>query len=47
MNTDDNETLAYQALGPDQILDAVEGLGYLCDGHLMAMNSYENRVYHG
>lgn len=45
MNKDNNETLAYQALGPDQILDSVENLGYRCDGHLMAMNSYENRVY--
>lgn len=45
MKTDNNETLAYRALGPDQILDAIESRGYRCDGHLMAMNSYENRVY--
>ena len=45
MNTNNSETLAYQSLGPEKILDAVEGLGYLCDGRLMAMNSYENRVY--
>jgi len=32
-------------LGPDQILDAVESVGYDCDGHLLALNSYENRVY--
>jgi Ser/Thr protein kinase RdoA (MazF antagonist) len=29
-----------------EILNAVEGIGYQCDGRLMAMNSYENRVYH-
>ena len=40
---DPNE--AYNALGPDAVLDAVEGLGYVCDGRLLALNSYENRVY--
>ena len=35
----------FASLGPDQVLDAVEGLGYRCDGHLLALNSYENRVY--
>jgi Ser/Thr protein kinase RdoA (MazF antagonist) len=32
-------------LGPDRILDAVESLGHRCDGRLLALNSYENRVY--
>jgi len=36
---------AYNALGPDAVLDAVEGLGFFCDGRLLALNSYENRVY--
>ena len=45
MNLENRETLAYQALGPDQILDAVESQGYRCDGRLMILNSYENRVY--
>ena len=36
---------AYRALGPDQVLDALEALGWRCDGRLMALNSYENRVY--
>ena len=45
MDKDNNETLAYQSLGPEQILDAVESLGNSCDGRLMALNSYENRVY--
>ena len=41
----DNETLVYRNLGPDAILDAVESAGYRCDGHVSALNSYENRVY--
>ncbi len=44
MDTPD-ETSAFATLGPDNILDAVESLGYRCDGHLLALNSYENRVY--
>lgn len=32
-------------LTPDTVLDAVESLGYLSDGRIMALNSYENRVY--
>jgi Ser/Thr protein kinase RdoA (MazF antagonist) len=35
----------YSSLGPDQVLRAVESTGLLCDGHLLALNSYENRVY--
>jgi Ser/Thr protein kinase RdoA (MazF antagonist) len=35
----------YAELSPDRILDAVESLDYCVDGHLLAMNSYENRVY--
>lgn len=44
MNGSD-ETTAFRQLRPDNILDAVESLGYRCDGHLLALNSYENRVY--
>lgn len=32
-------------LGPDRILDAVESIGLVTDGRLLALNSYENRVY--
>ena len=39
------QPLAYQTLDPDRILDAVESTGLRCDGHLHALNSYENRVY--
>ncbi|MBI5449742.1 MAG: serine/threonine protein kinase [Gammaproteobacteria bacterium] len=35
----------YARLDPDRILNAVEQCGYLCDGRLLALNSYENRVY--
>lgn len=35
----------YAGLGPECILDAVESVGYRCDGRLLALNSYENRVY--
>ncbi len=35
----------YEGLGPDQVLDAVESLGISADGRLLALNSYENRVY--
>ena len=37
--------LPFQQLAPDEILNAVESLGYECDGHVSALNSYENRVY--
>jgi Ser/Thr protein kinase RdoA (MazF antagonist) len=36
---------AYANLTPDTVLDAVESLGYRCDGRQLALNSYENRVY--
>lgn len=36
---------AYARLTPDFILTALEGLGLACDGRLLALNSYENRVY--
>lgn len=35
----------YDALTPDVLLSAVESLGICCDGRLLALNSYENRVY--
>ncbi|MGE5027976.1 MAG: serine/threonine protein kinase [Betaproteobacteria bacterium] len=36
---------AYQDLTPDRLLNAVESIGFRCDGRLLALNSYENRVY--
>lgn len=38
-------TPPYERLIPDCILDAVESAGFRCDGRLLALNSYENRVY--
>ena len=35
----------YDALTPDVMLDAIETLGFHCDGGFLALNSYENRVY--
>lgn len=35
----------YENLDPSLILTAVESVGYLCSGSLLALNSYENRVY--
>ncbi len=45
MSGTDDSSLAYQELQPDQILTSAESLGYRCDGRLLALNSYENRVY--
>jgi Ser/Thr protein kinase RdoA (MazF antagonist) len=35
----------YADLSPDLVLDAVESLDLAADGRLLALNSYENRVY--
>lgn len=35
----------YAELTPDLILHAVESANYRCDGRLLGLNSYENRVY--
>ena len=35
---------SYSRLSPDVILTALETAGFLCDGRLLALNSYENRV---
>ena len=35
----------YARLTPDTLLGAVESLGYVTSGQLLALNSYENRVY--
>ena len=35
----------YSDLSPDRILDAVDACGYPTSGSLLALNSYENRVY--
>jgi Ser/Thr protein kinase RdoA (MazF antagonist) len=35
----------YERLDPDRVLDALESVGLHGDGRLLALNSYENRVY--
>ncbi|MGZ5050270.1 MAG: serine/threonine protein kinase [Methylobacter sp.] len=35
----------FSALTPDLILNALDSVGLHCDGRLLALNSYENRVY--
>ena len=35
----------YAGLTPDCVLDALESIGVIGDGRLLALNSYENRVY--
>ncbi len=38
-------THPYARLTPDVVLNALEAAGLRCDGRLLALNSYENRVY--
>jgi len=38
-------TTPFAALSPDFVLDAVAALGFEPDGRLLALNSFENRVY--
>jgi len=40
-----NHLRPYDGLTPDVVLDALESVGYRGDGRLLALNSYENRVY--
>ena len=35
----------YSNLSPELVLDALEAVGHRCDGRVLALNSYENRVY--
>lgn len=40
-----NTNTPYYNLDPCVILDAIESVGYVCNGSLLALNSFENRVY--
>ncbi|MEX2524003.1 MAG: serine/threonine protein kinase [Gammaproteobacteria bacterium] len=40
-----DDLTSYSHLGPDDILNALEQYGFRCDGRILALNSYENRVY--
>jgi Ser/Thr protein kinase RdoA (MazF antagonist) len=44
-NSNNAEKHAYYKLTPDTVLNAVESLGLIPNGRLLALNSYENRVY--
>lgn len=35
----------YSVLTPELVIDAIERLGYVSDARILALNSYENRVY--
>lgn len=35
----------FSSLTPDTVLNALQSIGMRCDGRLLALNSYENRVY--
>jgi Ser/Thr protein kinase RdoA (MazF antagonist) len=39
------EAHPYSRLTPDVVLNALDAAGLRCDGRLLALNSYENRVY--
>jgi len=41
----DSHATPFSTLTPDSMLDALESLGLRPDGRLLALNSYENRVY--
>ncbi|MHB1666896.1 MAG: serine/threonine protein kinase [Thiomonas sp.] len=40
-----NPDTAYADLTPDCLLNAIDSLGTRCDGRLLQLNSFENRVY--
>jgi len=40
-----NDQTPYSELSPEAVLDAIEAAGHRSDGRLLALNSYENRVY--
>jgi Ser/Thr protein kinase RdoA (MazF antagonist) len=40
-----NDSTPYANLDPALILNAIESIGFFCSGSLLALNSYENRVY--
>ncbi len=44
-NNNKIEVQDYSKLDPDTIINAVESKGYLSDARILALNSYENRVY--
>ncbi|RMG92930.1 MAG: serine/threonine protein kinase [Zetaproteobacteria bacterium] len=45
MSTDERKLHAFFDLKPEAVISAIESQGLLCNGQLMPLNSYENRVY--
>jgi Ser/Thr protein kinase RdoA (MazF antagonist) len=45
MENPQTDSAPYYRLDPDTVLQAVDSTGLLSDGRLLALNSYENRVY--
>jgi len=45
MKDADSSMTPFATLTPDSLLDALESIGLRPDGRLLALNSYENRVY--
>ncbi|MGO8755239.1 MAG: serine/threonine protein kinase [Gallionellaceae bacterium] len=45
MNVNYSHPQNFSALTPDCVLNALESVGFRSDGRLLALNSYENRVY--
>jgi Ser/Thr protein kinase RdoA (MazF antagonist) len=41
----ESASLSFSSLFPDTVLDALDAIGLRSDGRLLALNSYENRVY--
>ena len=44
-STEASQTHPFARLDPQMVLEAVESVGLYGDGRLLALNSYENRVY--
>jgi len=45
MHSSENSSTPYEGLDPDTMLRAIDSTGLVTDGRLLALNSYENRVY--
>ena len=45
MNTNTHSIEDYSKLDPDTVINAVESKGFSSDARILALNSYENRVY--
>jgi Ser/Thr protein kinase RdoA (MazF antagonist) len=43
--SDSHDVVPFAQLSPDAVLQAVESQGYITNGRILALNSYENRVY--